>query len=166
MLAQKNFTKSYINGLWEKTGADPSVLERTVFAFGLLEAIRSTGLPFIFKGGTSLLLLLNEPQRLSTDIDIIVEPGTDVDNYIQRAGTIFPFLSVEEHVRKSNNGISVFTSCRLGSSKNLPFSWILYLNITHIKQLQRSLFKAAYLSMKAKLFLSPFLTKTVFWVTN
>ena len=105
MLAHENYTESHINDLWTETGADPSILERTIFAFGLLEAIRSVGLPFIFKGGTSLLLLLNEPRRLSTDIDIIVEPGTEVDNYIQRAGTVFPFLSVEEHVRKGGNDI-------------------------------------------------------------
>ena len=105
MLTQENYTELHINDLWKETGADPSILERTIFAFGLLEAIRRVDLPFIFKGGTSLLLLLNEPRRLSTDIDIIVEPGTDVDDYIQRAGKIFPFLSVEENVRKGGNDV-------------------------------------------------------------
>lgn len=89
MLTRENYTEQHIYDLWKETSADPSILERTVFAFGLLEAIRSVGLPFIFKGGTSLLLLLDEPRRLSTDIDIIVEPGTDVEDYIQRAGKIF-----------------------------------------------------------------------------
>ena len=125
MLVHKNFTESHINDLWRETGADPSIIERTIFAFGLLEAIRKVDLPFIFKGGTSLLLLLNEPQRLSTDIDIIVEPGTDVDDYIQRAGKIFPFLSVEEHVRKGSNDIAKrhfrfhFQSLRTGQRINV-----------------------------------------------
>jgi len=105
LLTQENYTELHINDLWKETSADPSILERTIFAFGLLEAIRRVDLPFIFKGGTSLLLLLNEPRRLSTDIDIIVEPGTDVDDYIQRAGKIFPFLSVEENVRKGGNDV-------------------------------------------------------------
>lgn len=105
MLTCENYTEQHIYDLWKETGADPSILERTVFAFGLLEAIRSVGLPFIFKGGTSLLLLLDEPRRLSTDIDIIVEPGTDVEDYIQRAGKIFPFLSVEKNVRNGSNDI-------------------------------------------------------------
>ena len=100
MLLKENYTAEHILNLKERTGADPSILERTVFAFGLLEAIRKVGMPFIFKGGTSLLLLLEEPRRLSTDIDIIVEPGTDVDDLITQAGAIFPFLSVEENVRK------------------------------------------------------------------
>ena len=72
MLARENYSAEHITGLRTRTGADPSILERTVFAFGLLEAIRSVGMPFIFKGGTSLMLMLENPRRLSTDIDIIV----------------------------------------------------------------------------------------------
>lgn len=105
MLVHENYTKEHIASLKEQTGADPSILERTVFAFGLLEAIRSVGMPFIFKGGTSLLILLDNPRRLSTDIDIIVDKGTDVDDYINKAGKIFPFISVEEHKRKGANDI-------------------------------------------------------------
>ena len=105
MLLKENYTAEHILNLKNMTGADPSILERTVFAFGLLEAIRRVGMRFIFKGGTSLLLLLKEPRRLSTDIDIIVEPGTDVDTLIAQAGTIFPFLSAEENVRKGKNRI-------------------------------------------------------------
>ena len=105
MLSKENYTKEHIDDLRRQTGADPSILERTVFAFGLLEAIRKVGMPFIFKGGTSLMLLLDQPRRLSTDIDIIVEPGTDVDAFIEQAGTIFPFKSVEEKHRKGANDI-------------------------------------------------------------
>ena len=71
--------------LRKDTGADPSILERTVYAFGLLEAIRKVNMPFIFKGGTALLVMLEHPRRLSTDIDIIVEHGTDVDGFIKKA---------------------------------------------------------------------------------
>lgn len=71
MLSHDNYTAEYILKLREDTGADPSMLERTVFAFGLLEAIRSVGMPFIFKGGTSLLVMLKEPRRLSTDAGIV-----------------------------------------------------------------------------------------------
>ena len=55
MLTRENYTEQHIYDLWKETGADPSILERTVFAFGLLEAIRSVGLPFIFKGGFYLM---------------------------------------------------------------------------------------------------------------
>ncbi len=46
------------------------------------------------------MLLLDHPIRLPTDIDIIVDPGTDVESYIEQAGTIFPFLRKEEDIRK------------------------------------------------------------------
>lgn len=125
MLLRENYTAEYISKLREETGADPSVLERTVFAFGLLEAISAVNLPFIFKGGTSLLVMLDEPRRLSTDIDIIVERGTDIDGYIERAGRIFPFVSVEEHNRKGVNNIEKrhfrfrFNSPRIGKEINI-----------------------------------------------
>lgn len=59
----------------------------------------------IYAGGTSLVLLLDYPRRLSTDIDIIVEPGTDIDYYIKKAGELFPFIDVEEHIRVGKNNI-------------------------------------------------------------
>ena len=103
MLTQDNFTKENIERLQKISGNDPSLLEKTVYAFGLLEAISKVGMPFIFKGGTCLMLLLEKQRRLSTDIDIIVEPGTDVESFIQKAGQIFPFKSQEEDVRKGRN---------------------------------------------------------------
>ena len=48
MLLRENYTVEHISRLREETGADPSILERTVFAFGLLEAIRSVEIiPFV-----------------------------------------------------------------------------------------------------------------------
>ena len=51
------YTDEYIRELQNRTGNDPALLERVVYAFGLLEAIRRVELPFCFKGGTSLMLL-------------------------------------------------------------------------------------------------------------
>ena len=83
MLLKDNFNMENVQRLRDLTGRDPNLLERVVYAFGLLEASKQAGLPFIFKGGTSLMLLMELPMRLSTDIDIIVKPGTDIDYYIQ-----------------------------------------------------------------------------------
>ena len=105
MLTQDNFTKENIERLQKISGNDPSLLEKTVYAFGLLEAISKVKMPFIFKGGTCLMLLLKKPRRLSTDIDIIVEPGTNVESFIQKAGQVFPFKKQEENVRKGRNNI-------------------------------------------------------------
>lgn len=125
MLMRENYTAEHISRLRKSTGADPSILERTVFAFGLLEAIRKVKMPCIFKGGTALLVLLNQPRRLSTDIDIIVEPGTDVNAYIEKAGSIFPFIREEEQHRRGSNDIEkrhfrfYFQSPRSGNEINV-----------------------------------------------
>ena len=105
MLSKNNFTEEHIRSLQTESRRDPLLLERCVYAFGLLEAITIVGMPFVFKGGTSLMLLLESPKRLSTDIDIIVKPGTDVDEYIEKASQIFPFASFEEQRRVGKNNI-------------------------------------------------------------
>lgn len=90
MLLQENFAEEHIRELQRTSRRDPVLLERAVYAFGLLEALAKVGMPFIFKGGTCLMLLMEHPRRLSTDIDIIAEPGTDLDKYLDRASEIFP----------------------------------------------------------------------------
>lgn len=81
------------------------LIEQAVYAFGLLEALARVEMPFVFKGGSCLMLLLEHPMRLSTDIDIIVKPGTDVNAFVQAASEIFPFEDCEEQVRKGRNNI-------------------------------------------------------------
>ena len=105
MLSKENFTEQHIRELQKMNRRDPILLERTVYAFGLLEALVRVKMPFIFKGCTCLMLLLEHPMRLSTDIDIVVEPGTDVDEYIRMASKIFPFVTYEEQKRKGRNHI-------------------------------------------------------------
>lgn len=53
---------------------DPGIIEGMIHALYLLDQLRTTGLDFIFKGGTSLILLMQRPLRFSVDIDIIVSP--------------------------------------------------------------------------------------------
>ncbi|MBP5631208.1 MAG: nucleotidyl transferase AbiEii/AbiGii toxin family protein [Clostridia bacterium] len=105
MIDKKVYEIEYIRNLQKKFSSDPGLIERAIYAFGLLEAIASVGMPFCFKGGTSLMLILDKPARLSTDIDVIVEPGTDVDGYIEKASSIFPFVDKFEDIRKGRNGI-------------------------------------------------------------
>ena len=105
MLKKENFTAAHVDEIRAAKGGDPLLIERTVFAFGLLEALVRVGLKFVFKGGTSLMLLLKKPRRLSTDIDIIVDPDTDIDAALDAAAKIFPFISREEQVRVGKNNI-------------------------------------------------------------
>ncbi len=105
MISTDNYSVAHINALRERYKKDPSLLERVLYAFGLLEAIARVGTPFIFKGGTSLSLICERPLRLSTDIDILVRPGVDVDRYISEASKIFPFKAYEEDRRVGKNNV-------------------------------------------------------------
>ncbi|MFN0076833.1 MAG: nucleotidyl transferase AbiEii/AbiGii toxin family protein [Prosthecobacter sp.] len=49
------------------------LLEKAIVALQLLAHLVESGLPIQFKGGTSLLLRLNPPRRLSIDIDIVTQ---------------------------------------------------------------------------------------------
>ena len=55
---------------------DPNLMESMIYALYLLEQLKMTGFDFVFKGGTSLILLMSKPKRFSVDIDIIVDPKT------------------------------------------------------------------------------------------
>jgi len=68
--------------------ADPSIIEKVVHALYLLQRLTQTSLPFIFKGGTSLLLLLPQPARFSIDIDIIVPPDISRGHLEQLLNTL------------------------------------------------------------------------------
>ncbi len=105
MIHKESFTMEHINKLKENKKVDINILERSIYALGLLEALAKVRMPFIFKGGTCLMLLLNKPRRLSTDIDIVVQPGTDIERYIKSASVIFPFKNFEKQVRKGKNNI-------------------------------------------------------------
>lgn len=105
MITRENYGMDHIQELRSRYKKDPSLLERVLYAFGLLEAIAQVGMPFIFKGGSCLMLMTDVPRRLSTDIDILVEPGTDIDWYIMEAAKIFPFKRYEEQKRIGKNQI-------------------------------------------------------------
>lgn len=105
MIIRDNYSEQHIRELQASSKGDPGLIERTLYAFGLLEALARVGLDFTFKGGTSLLLLLPKPKRLSTDIDIVVRPETDIDSFIDQAARIFPFTSKEEQMRVGQNDI-------------------------------------------------------------
>lgn len=105
MIIRENYEEEHIRELQSKSRRDPQLIERALYAMGLLEALTKTGMKFIFKGGSCLMVLLPRLMRLSTDIDIIVDPGTDVKEYIEKAAEIFPFVSYEEKVRVGKNNI-------------------------------------------------------------
>lgn len=71
------------------------LIEKTIRAFSLLEALVRSGCPFVFKGGTSLMLHLNSSKRLSIDIDIICPPGTDIELYLDKYADLYGFGNIQ-----------------------------------------------------------------------
>ena len=63
----------------ENRKADKILIEKVIRALLLLEGLAQTGLPFIFKGGSSVMLLQQNPRRFSIDVDIIVQDKADFD---------------------------------------------------------------------------------------
>lgn len=81
-------------------GCAPQILEKCVYALTLLGHLQEAGLPFVFRGGTCILLHLPEIHRLSIDIDIICRvTGKDLENVLEEVGKRKPFTSHEESVR-------------------------------------------------------------------
>lgn len=106
MIKKETFTLENIQRIQKEYKVDPELAQRTVFALGLVEALRKVDLQFIFKGGSSLMLLFDVPKRLSTDVDILVNKNCDIDSFINKVANIFPFTSVSESVRITNKSIS------------------------------------------------------------
>ncbi len=74
MIKEHCFTDEWLDSFKkqkEHKRIDKAILEKMIYALHLLERIKANGLEFTFKGGTSLVLLLEEGNRFSIDIDII-----------------------------------------------------------------------------------------------
>lgn len=84
---------------------DPTLLEKTIRAFSLLEALAKSGCPFLFKGGSALMLQLSCTQRLSVDIDIVCPPGTDVIEYLKPYSKEYGFGEIIPTERQSRNNV-------------------------------------------------------------
>ena len=88
----------------ENSSADIQLLEKTIGALYLVETLVNSGLDFVFKGGTSLVLLLNKIKRFSVDVDIITEESKDrvnecIEKIIKSQNL---FTRYEENIRKNS----------------------------------------------------------------
>ena len=84
---------------------DPTLMEKTIRAFSLLEALARSGCPFLFKGGSALMLQLGCTQRLSVDIDIVCPPDTDVIAYLEPYATEYGFGEIVRTERLSRTNV-------------------------------------------------------------
>lgn len=73
MISEKSTSLDWIEEKTQEYKKDPILIEKVIRALLLLELLNGSGLEFIFKGGTALMLLIQEPRRFSIDIDIIMK---------------------------------------------------------------------------------------------
>lgn len=106
MIDKISLSADWLNKKQAEYKKDPSLIESMIHALYLLEQLKQTGLDFIFKGGTSLILLLENPARFSVDIDIIIDPNMkrdELENYLSKiVGNIFVKIVPDE--RRSYKG--------------------------------------------------------------
>lgn len=86
MINKECFTTEWISAKSKEFGyPDRNIIEKVIRAFSLLDMLAASGCPFHFKGGSCLMLLLtDQPYRLSIDIDIICPPGTEIEPYLAK----------------------------------------------------------------------------------
>ena len=102
MITQNSFTTDWINQVSKRHKADKILVEKSIRALSLLEGLSESSLPFVFKGGTALMLIFKEPHRLSIDIDIILPlSNQNLTATLQQIAIDKGFSRIEEHSRKS-----------------------------------------------------------------
>jgi len=99
MIKEKCFTEEWLDSfkkLHEHKRIDKIILEKMIYALHLLEKLKANGLDFVFKGGTSLVLLLKEGNRFSIDIDIICKTDREeLEIILQKVVDTSKFKSFE-----------------------------------------------------------------------
>lgn len=131
-----------------KKKADPTLIEKVTKALHLLEELAKTNLEFIFKGGTSLLLLLNQMHRFSIDIDVIIEKQKhevnmeDILTEIVDKSNIFNRF--EKNVRSGNNEVpkehyKVFYTSALDEDENYILLDVLYEKSHYVDVIEKSI---------------------------
>ena len=103
MIEKISFTKEWLDSFRaekEHKSINVTILEKMVHAFSLLEHLKLAGLDFVFKGGTSLVLLLEKDNRFSIDIDII--SGVEREPLEKILDTVVANSHFKRHILKKN----------------------------------------------------------------
>lgn len=107
MIKAHCFTKEWIDRFKQQKHLkriNPPVLEKMIHALSLVQQLKVHGLDFTFKGGTSLVLLLNKPRRFSIDIDIITKQNREeVEDILNKIVTNSHFSKWELDIKRSYN---------------------------------------------------------------
>jgi hypothetical protein len=95
------FSQDHIESV--KLNASTALAEQAIHCLELVAELATVGLPYQFKGGNSLLLILDAPQRFSIDVDIATDATreqieTALEQIVRRYGT---FIRWEKRQHKT-----------------------------------------------------------------
>ena len=103
MIKEHCFEESWLESFRkqkEHKRVDKIILQKMIYALHLLESLKQNGLEFVFKGGTSLVLILEESNRFSIDIDIICNTKKEeLESILQKVidSSQFDSFELDEH---------------------------------------------------------------------
>jgi hypothetical protein len=105
MILEECFEKEWIDKVCSSHKfKHPALVEKVIRAFALLETLVDAGAPLTFKGGSSILLLLKDNlNRLSIDVDVICPPDTYILqhlNDLEKHGFLRAIPVCTEHAGK------------------------------------------------------------------
>lgn len=103
MISPRSHTIEWIHSIRgaSQVPSDPILIEKMIMALTLLESLCAGGIDFIFKGGTSLLLILGTPLRFSIDLDIIMQTDRGLEEALRQVIRQGMFHRFEEDERPS-----------------------------------------------------------------
>ncbi|UOQ75097.1 nucleotidyl transferase AbiEii/AbiGii toxin family protein [Hymenobacter cellulosilyticus] len=103
MITPETFQPEWIEHLGKRhKNIDPSIAEKMILALTLVERLAQEPIPFVFKGGTCLVLLLKKARRFSVDVDIVTEMSPEeLEAVLNRIAEHPPFLRVEYDEKRS-----------------------------------------------------------------
>ncbi|MFZ2397638.1 MAG: nucleotidyl transferase AbiEii/AbiGii toxin family protein [Smithella sp.] len=106
MISKDTLQPEWINKVSaENRKADKILIEKVIRALLLLEGLVQSGLEFVFKGGSSVMLLQQNPRRFSIDIDIIAPKEEDFDALFAKFIETKNFTRFEVQKRKTASEI-------------------------------------------------------------
>lgn len=105
MIEIKSITLEWIEQVSKSNrNADKILVEKVIRALLLLEGLVKQSIPFIFKGGTALMLHLDSSKRLSIDIDIVMsDKPENLETLLEKSALEQGFLRVEHQKRNINS---------------------------------------------------------------
>lgn len=106
MISEKSLTIEWFEAVSKRNNkADKILIEKVIRALLLLEGLADSGISFVFKGGTALMLIFSSTRRLSIDIDIIVPEAADLSSIFKSIVETKWFTRYSEQERTTKSKI-------------------------------------------------------------